>query len=145
MVIPLAVKPPSIVDWKIHKKGKKTYYQIIKADGSLNMYLIFNHMLKSFDREDLETLWKLVKLSWSTRPEEGYKRVLWGDLKGRIVGNKRLHDDLEVTTAKVCVTAAKLNYNCSKIKTVERVSTIKREWIKTEERIKIDWRSRLLT
>ncbi|GJU76196.1 hypothetical protein Tco_1273266 [Tanacetum coccineum] len=55
-VIPLAVKPPSIVDWKIHKKGKKTYYQIIKADGSLNMYLIFNHMLKSFDREDLELL-----------------------------------------------------------------------------------------
>ncbi|GKD65996.1 hypothetical protein Tco_1308104 [Tanacetum coccineum] len=24
--IPLAVKPPSIVDWKIHKEGKKTYY-----------------------------------------------------------------------------------------------------------------------
>ncbi|GJW25823.1 hypothetical protein Tco_0039634 [Tanacetum coccineum] len=81
-VIPLAVKPPSIVDWKIHKKGKKTYYQIIKADGSLNMYLIFNHMLKSFDREDLETLWKLVKAKHgSTRPEEGYERVLWGDLK----------------------------------------------------------------
>ncbi|GKF71436.1 hypothetical protein Tco_0207550, partial [Tanacetum coccineum] len=32
--IPLAVKPPSIVDWKIHKEGKKTYYQIIRADGS---------------------------------------------------------------------------------------------------------------
>ncbi|GJX42011.1 hypothetical protein Tco_0257001 [Tanacetum coccineum] len=29
--------------------------------------------------------------------------------KGRIVGIKRLHDDLEVTAAKVCVTAAKLN------------------------------------
>ncbi|GJS32304.1 hypothetical protein Tco_0530686 [Tanacetum coccineum] len=37
------------------------------------------------------------------------------------------------------------SYNCSKIKTAERVSTVKREWIKTEERIKIDWRSRLLT
>ncbi|GJT71957.1 hypothetical protein Tco_1031243 [Tanacetum coccineum] len=34
---------------------------------------------------------------------------------------------------------------CSKMKTAERVSTIRREWIKTEERIKIDWRSRLLT
>ncbi|GJU54773.1 retrovirus-related pol polyprotein from transposon TNT 1-94 [Tanacetum coccineum] len=32
--IPLAVMPPSIVDWKIHKEGKKTYYQIIRADGS---------------------------------------------------------------------------------------------------------------
>ncbi|GKF87388.1 hypothetical protein Tco_0258265, partial [Tanacetum coccineum] len=32
--IPLATKPPSIVDYKIHKEGKKTYYQIIRADGS---------------------------------------------------------------------------------------------------------------
>ncbi|GJU13603.1 hypothetical protein Tco_1135999 [Tanacetum coccineum] len=38
-----------------------------------------------------------------------------------------------------------LSYNCSKIKTAERVSTVRRESIKTEERIKIDWRSRLLT
>ncbi|GKD14614.1 hypothetical protein Tco_1199021 [Tanacetum coccineum] len=146
--IPLAVKPPSIVDWKIHKEGKKTYYQIIKADGSSKMYLVFMHMLKSFDREDLETLWKLVKAKHgSTRPEEGYERVLWGDLKGRIIGIKRLLDDLRVTVAQVCVTAAKLkciSYYCSKIKTVERVSTV-RERIKTEERIKIVWRSRLLT
>ncbi|GJV82469.1 hypothetical protein Tco_1522367 [Tanacetum coccineum] len=33
-------------------------------------------------REDLETLWKLVKAKHGiTRPEEAYKRVLWGDLK----------------------------------------------------------------
>ncbi|GJW21458.1 hypothetical protein Tco_0032080 [Tanacetum coccineum] len=109
--IPLATKPPSIVDYKIHKEVKKTYYQIIKADGCSKMYLVFSHMLKSFDREDLETLWKLVKAKHeSTRPEVGYERMLWGDLKtmfdphvedqGRIVGIKRLHDDLGVTTAK---------------------------------------------
>ncbi|GJX47666.1 hypothetical protein Tco_0272856 [Tanacetum coccineum] len=75
--IPLAVKPPSIVDWKIHKEGKKTHYQIIRTDGSSKMYLVFSHMLKSFDREDLETLWKLVKAKHgSTSPEEGYERVL---------------------------------------------------------------------
>ncbi|GJY29217.1 retrovirus-related pol polyprotein from transposon TNT 1-94 [Tanacetum coccineum] len=46
------------------------------------MYLVFSHMLKSFDREDLETLWKLVNAKHgSTRPKEGYERVLWGDLK----------------------------------------------------------------
>ncbi|GKF06959.1 hypothetical protein Tco_0037627, partial [Tanacetum coccineum] len=33
--IPLATKPPSIVNRKIHKEGKKIYYQIIRADGSL--------------------------------------------------------------------------------------------------------------
>ncbi|GJZ74643.1 putative ribonuclease H-like domain-containing protein, partial [Tanacetum coccineum] len=37
-----------------------------------------------------------------------------------------------------------LSYYYSKIKTAERVSTV-RERIKTEERIKIVWRSRLLT
>nr|GEV07971.1 reverse transcriptase domain-containing protein [Tanacetum cinerariifolium] len=80
--IPLAVKPPSIVDWKIQKEGKKSYYKIIRADGSLKIYLIFSHMLKYFKREDVETLWKLVNAKYgSTRPEGDYKRVLWGDLK----------------------------------------------------------------
>ncbi|GJS19770.1 hypothetical protein Tco_0448402, partial [Tanacetum coccineum] len=57
-------------------------------------------------------------------------------LSERNVRIKRLLDDLRVTAAQVCVTAAKLNYYCSKIKTAERVSTV-RERIKTEERIKI--------
>nr|GEY38334.1 hypothetical protein [Tanacetum cinerariifolium] len=52
--IPLVVKPPSIVDWKIQKEGKKSYYKIIEADRSSNVYLIFSHMLKYFDREDVE-------------------------------------------------------------------------------------------
>ncbi|GKC68036.1 putative ribonuclease H-like domain-containing protein [Tanacetum coccineum] len=81
-VIPLATKPPSIVDWKIHKEGKKIYYQIIRADGSSKMYLVFSHMLKSFDKEDLETLYKLVKAKYgSTRPVEDLDLVLYGDLK----------------------------------------------------------------
>ncbi|GJZ88570.1 hypothetical protein Tco_0660352 [Tanacetum coccineum] len=80
--IPLAVKFPSIVDWKIHKEGKKSYYQIIRADGSSKMYLVFSHMLKSFDKEDLETLYKLVKAKYrSTRPVEDLDLVLYGDLK----------------------------------------------------------------
>ncbi|GKD05484.1 hypothetical protein Tco_1180458 [Tanacetum coccineum] len=152
--------------------------------------LVFSHMLKSFDMEDLETLWKLVKAKHgSTRPKEGvgggaggcgeglyesamsnlktmfdhyvedqvwrnqhdYKVLDWKlydscgvhslrkqnvhihmlvekrypltpatitDMLNRklqadhwnemIVGIKRLHDDLGVTAAKVCVTAAKL-------------------------------------
>nr|GEU75368.1 retrovirus-related Pol polyprotein from transposon TNT 1-94 [Tanacetum cinerariifolium] len=52
------------------------------ADGSLKIYLIFSHMLKDFDKEDVETLWKLVKAMYgSTRPEGDYERVLWDDLK----------------------------------------------------------------
>ncbi|GJU87687.1 hypothetical protein Tco_1295233 [Tanacetum coccineum] len=67
-VVPLATKSPTIVDWKIYKEGKKSYYKIIRADGSSKMYLVFSHMLKNFDREDLETLYKLVKAKYgSTR------------------------------------------------------------------------------
>ncbi|GJU40315.1 putative ribonuclease H-like domain-containing protein [Tanacetum coccineum] len=69
--IPLVVKSPNIVDWKIHKEGRKNYYQIIRAEGKSQMYMIFSHMLKIFDREDLETLYKLVKAKYeSTRPVE---------------------------------------------------------------------------
>ncbi|GJZ39514.1 hypothetical protein Tco_0586077 [Tanacetum coccineum] len=39
-------------------------------------------MLQGIDREDLETLWKLVKTKHGdTRPKDEHKRVLWGDLK----------------------------------------------------------------
>nr|GEY50613.1 hypothetical protein [Tanacetum cinerariifolium] len=57
--IRLAVKSPRIVDWKIHKEEKKIYYQIVRADEKSQMYMIFSQMLKSFNREDLEDLYKL--------------------------------------------------------------------------------------
>ncbi|GJT16817.1 hypothetical protein Tco_0875523 [Tanacetum coccineum] len=80
--IPLATKPLIIVDWKIIKEGQMGYFQIIRADGSLKRYSSMIQMLQSIDREDLETLWKLVKAKHGlTRPKEGYERVLWGDLK----------------------------------------------------------------
>ncbi|GKB11443.1 hypothetical protein Tco_0845366 [Tanacetum coccineum] len=31
-------KSPSIIDWKIDKEGKKSYYQIVRADGKCQMY-----------------------------------------------------------------------------------------------------------
>ncbi|GJW30772.1 hypothetical protein Tco_0047647 [Tanacetum coccineum] len=50
---------------------------IIRADGSLKMYLVFSHNAqKALAGKDLEILWKLVKAKHgSTRPEEGYERV----------------------------------------------------------------------
>ncbi|GKD42712.1 hypothetical protein Tco_1267357, partial [Tanacetum coccineum] len=80
--IPLATKPPIIVDWKIIKEGKMGYFQIIRADGSLRRYSSMIKMLQNIDREDSETLWKSVKAKHGlTRPEEAYERVFWGDLK----------------------------------------------------------------
>ncbi|GJR78325.1 hypothetical protein Tco_0149110 [Tanacetum coccineum] len=49
--IPLATKPPMIVEYKIDKDGRMGYFKLIRADGS------------------------------SKRPKEDYERVLCGDLK----------------------------------------------------------------
>ncbi|GJU00393.1 hypothetical protein Tco_1110731 [Tanacetum coccineum] len=57
--IPLATKPPVIIKHKLIKEG-----------------------IMGIDREDLQTLWKLVKTKHGdTRPEDEHERVLWGDLK----------------------------------------------------------------
>ncbi|GJR45214.1 hypothetical protein Tco_1313317 [Tanacetum coccineum] len=74
-------------------------------------------MLQGIDREDLESLWRIVKIKYSDiRPEDEFERVLWGDLKiirnlkiqkmnikfrGGLLGLKRLHGFLEVTAAQV--------------------------------------------
>ncbi|GJU70512.1 hypothetical protein Tco_1256771 [Tanacetum coccineum] len=58
---PLSTKSPTMVDYKIYKEGKKSYFQIIRADGNSQMYLTFRKMLKNFNREDLEVLWSIVK------------------------------------------------------------------------------------
>ncbi|GJU97564.1 hypothetical protein Tco_1326835 [Tanacetum coccineum] len=81
--IPLATKPPCIIDWKIIKEGKISQFQIIRVDGSSKRYSSMIQMLKNFDRdiEYLETLWKLVKAKHGlTRIEKGYDKVLWGNL-----------------------------------------------------------------
>ncbi|GJQ91439.1 hypothetical protein Tco_0002578 [Tanacetum coccineum] len=54
----------SIKKQKVDEDNKTVELQrlievIIRGDGSSKIYLVFSHMLKSFDREDLETLWKL--------------------------------------------------------------------------------------
>ncbi|GJW73113.1 hypothetical protein Tco_0132483 [Tanacetum coccineum] len=55
-VVPLATKPPTT----LAAKASKHFIAI-----------------KNFDREDLETLWKLVKAKHrSTRPEEGYESAI---------------------------------------------------------------------
>ncbi|GJR14481.1 hypothetical protein Tco_0797133 [Tanacetum coccineum] len=141
------------------------------------MYLVFSHMLKSFDREDLETLYKLVKAKYgSTRPVDDMDLVLYGDLKtmfephvednvwknqsdyrvldwklydscgvhslrkqnahihmlGRIVGIKRLLDDLGVTAAQLMLLVYKLlllvfrvNAASTKVTTAKKLRLLK--------------------
>nr|GEV62738.1 uridylate kinase [Tanacetum cinerariifolium] len=58
---PLSSKSHTIVDYKIYKEGKKSYFKIIRADGNSQNYLTFRTMFKHFNREDLEVLRSIVK------------------------------------------------------------------------------------
>nr|GEX85617.1 hypothetical protein [Tanacetum cinerariifolium] len=66
----LELKIP-IVDYKIHLERNKPYFKIIRADGNHMLFLSFSTLLKNFDRENLMSLWKLVKES------------VWRDQKGK--------------------------------------------------------------
>ncbi|GJX22733.1 retrovirus-related pol polyprotein from transposon TNT 1-94 [Tanacetum coccineum] len=59
----------------------KRHIEIVKDDEvAIDAYTLV--LAPGIDREDLETLWKLVKAKHeNTRPEDDYERVLWGDLK----------------------------------------------------------------
>nr|GEX48827.1 hypothetical protein [Tanacetum cinerariifolium] len=58
--LPLALKVP-VVDYQIHHEHNKPYYKIIKANETHQLFLSLITILKNFDREDLEMLWKLVQ------------------------------------------------------------------------------------
>ncbi|GJV57780.1 hypothetical protein Tco_1458785 [Tanacetum coccineum] len=78
--IPLATKPPMIVEYKLLKEGIMVHFQLIRADGSSKRYSSMIRMLQDIDREDLETLWKLVKTKHGDlRPEDEHERVLLGE------------------------------------------------------------------
>ncbi|GJW22683.1 hypothetical protein Tco_0033305 [Tanacetum coccineum] len=54
-VLPLATKPPIIVEYKIVKEGQKGFYHLIRANGSSNRYSSMIRMLQNISREDLES------------------------------------------------------------------------------------------
>ncbi|GJU74126.1 hypothetical protein Tco_1265531 [Tanacetum coccineum] len=75
--IPLATKPPMIVEYKLIKEGIMGHYQLMRADGSSKRYSSMIRMHQGIDREDLETLWKLVKTKHGdTRPKDEHEIVL---------------------------------------------------------------------
>ncbi|GJU15221.1 hypothetical protein Tco_1143187 [Tanacetum coccineum] len=100
--IPLATKPPTIVYWKIHKEGKNSYYQIIRADGSSKIILLV-----------------ILKLLMKKLNDFGDKYQVYG----RIVGIKSL---FRVTTAQ----GGDLIRRYSTSMTKKKVATYELKWIK---------------
>nr|GEU55283.1 hypothetical protein [Tanacetum cinerariifolium] len=105
---PLASKIP-IADYKIHLERNKPYFKIIRADGNHMLFLSFSTLLKNFDKEDLESLWKLVKERFEKTEPKNYtddyllktlktmfeqsdvEASVWRDQKGRYGLAKRYY------------------------------------------------------
>ncbi|GKA35278.1 hypothetical protein Tco_0721769, partial [Tanacetum coccineum] len=67
---------------KCFKLAKEEEIAINAIPLAIKLYHVFSQLLSEFDREDLVNLWKLVKAKHrDNRPEEDFKRVLWGDLR----------------------------------------------------------------
>ncbi|GKB29970.1 hypothetical protein Tco_0869371 [Tanacetum coccineum] len=80
--IPQGPAPAKIVKWQIIKTGKRSAYQIIREDNTDVVYVNFQGLLNDLTRDDLKELYRLMMLKYGdNRPEEEFKRVLWGDLK----------------------------------------------------------------
>nr|GEZ22637.1 hypothetical protein [Tanacetum cinerariifolium] len=74
-----------VVDYQIHHEHNKPYYKIIKADGTHQLFLSFITLLKNFDREDLEMLWKLVQERFqSSEPNSFSDDFLLNTLKYKV-------------------------------------------------------------
>nr|GEX96410.1 hypothetical protein [Tanacetum cinerariifolium] len=78
---PIGRKAP-VVDYEIVMINNKPRYKIIKADGNHQLYISFITMLKNFNREDLEDLWRIVKARFSTsKPTNFFDDYLLSTLK----------------------------------------------------------------
>nr|GEV51494.1 hypothetical protein [Tanacetum cinerariifolium] len=79
---PLSFKSPTIVDYKIYREEKKSYFKIIRADGNTQNYLPFGKMFKNFNREDLEVLRSIVKTRFEKiKPIDDMDNLLFQTLR----------------------------------------------------------------
>ncbi|GKB08165.1 hypothetical protein Tco_0836449 [Tanacetum coccineum] len=75
-------KKQKVDDDKEREDLQQCFELVTEEDVAINVIHLATKPSPIFDREDLENLWKLVKAKHgNTRPEEGYEKVLWGDLK----------------------------------------------------------------
>nr|GFA72601.1 hypothetical protein [Tanacetum cinerariifolium] len=86
---PLAQKV-YVVDYQVVVIDNKPKYKIIRADDTHQFYISFTTLLKNFDREDLETLWRTVRDGFSTSKPTNFSdeylllslKIMFGELDG---------------------------------------------------------------
>nr|GEX38598.1 hypothetical protein [Tanacetum cinerariifolium] len=71
----------SLIDWEIYLEGLRTYWRTIKVGGITQAFQSFEDMLKDFDREDLDAMWRIKKEKFSTAmPIHVKEKALWAEL-----------------------------------------------------------------
>nr|GEY05616.1 retrovirus-related Pol polyprotein from transposon TNT 1-94 [Tanacetum cinerariifolium] len=77
----LASKIP-IIDYKIYTERNRPYFKIIIADGNHMSFISLSTMLENFDREGLESFWKIVRDRFEkTKPKNYSDDYLLNTLK----------------------------------------------------------------
>nr|GEY56888.1 hypothetical protein [Tanacetum cinerariifolium] len=112
---PLARKVP-VVDYQIIHVDNKPRNKIIRTDDTHQLYRSFITMLEKFDREDLETLWNIVKEMFSTlKPNNFSDEYLLSNLKtlfGRPDGQDNVWKDQRSAHGQALVKSWKLLTSC---------------------------------
>nr|GEV58741.1 hypothetical protein [Tanacetum cinerariifolium] len=105
-----------IVDYQIIHINNKPRYKIIHADDAHQLYASFITMLKNFDRDDLETLWSIVKERFSTsKPNNFSDEYLLTTLKmmfGRSDGQDNVWKSQRSVNGQALVKSWKLLPSC---------------------------------
>ena len=74
--------PARIIDWLISRDGFGKVWKVIRADRSVESYKNIDSLVKSCDKEDFDTLWKLVQLKLTDAKKADVKEHdLWVELK----------------------------------------------------------------
>ena len=78
----LILFPARIVDWKKSRDKFGKVWKVTIANGKSESYNNIETLVKSCDREDLNTLWKLVQLNLKDAKKADVKeKKLWVRLK----------------------------------------------------------------
>ncbi|GJZ38450.1 hypothetical protein Tco_0585013 [Tanacetum coccineum] len=78
----VAIKSPSIANYKIIKQRRKGEYQIVRENGTDKVYISFGAMLTDISRDDLIELYRIgMRKHGMNEPEDEFEKVLWEYLK----------------------------------------------------------------
>ncbi|GJX32548.1 hypothetical protein Tco_0242403 [Tanacetum coccineum] len=72
----------SIIGWEVHSDDTMQFWKIIRVGNHIEVYQVFEDMLKNFDRDDLIKLWSLVQERYNSSGLTEDKEIeLWVELK----------------------------------------------------------------